>query len=65
MSRSALVAGSQTRRQQEKCLGSWRTEIGTLGRLMILRSFETADVLAAERKPRSAERKTRSTVAEY
>ena len=33
-----------------KVLGSWRTEIGTLGRLMILRSFETADVLAAERR---------------
>ncbi|WP_028534469.1 NIPSNAP family protein [Paludibacterium yongneupense] len=31
-------------------LGSWRTEIGTLGRLMILRRFETADALAAERR---------------
>ena len=30
-------------------LGAWRTEIGTLGRLIILRSFETADALAAER----------------
>ena len=31
-------------------LGSWRTEIGTLGRLMILRSFETAEILAKERR---------------
>jgi len=31
-------------------LGAWRTEIGTLGRLMILRCFETAEVLATERR---------------
>jgi len=33
-----------------KVLGAWRTEIGTLGRLMILRSFETTEVLATERR---------------
>jgi NIPSNAP len=30
-------------------LGYWRTEIGTLGRLLILRGFKTAEDLAAER----------------
>jgi len=31
-------------------LGSWRTEIGQLGRLLLLRGFETAEDLAAERR---------------
>ena len=31
-------------------LGCWRTEIGTLGRLLVLRGFETPQDLAAERK---------------
>jgi hypothetical protein len=31
-------------------IGGWRTEIGTLGRLLILRGFETAKDLATERK---------------
>jgi NIPSNAP len=31
-------------------LGCWYTDIGTLGRLLILRGFETAEDLAAERK---------------
>ncbi len=31
-------------------LGSWRTEIGQLGRLLLLRGFETAEELAAERR---------------
>ena len=31
-------------------LGCWRTEIGTLGRLLVLRGFDTRDALAAERK---------------
>jgi hypothetical protein len=31
-------------------LGCWRTDIGTLGRLLILRVSETAEDLAAERK---------------
>jgi hypothetical protein len=31
-------------------LGCWRTELGTLGRLLILRGFETPEALAAERE---------------
>jgi len=31
-------------------LGCWRTDIGTLGRLLILREFETSEDLAAERR---------------
>ncbi|WP_428492096.1 NIPSNAP family protein [Rhodopila sp.] len=31
-------------------LGCWRTEIGTLGRLLVLRSFDTAEALAVERQ---------------
>jgi hypothetical protein len=31
-------------------LGCWRTDIGTLGRLMVLRGFATRDDLAAEHK---------------
>lgn len=31
-------------------LGCWRTDIGTLGRVLVLRGFETADALAAERR---------------
>jgi hypothetical protein len=31
-------------------LGCWRTEIGTLGRLLILRGFESADALERERQ---------------
>ncbi len=31
-------------------LGSWRTEIGTLGRLLVLRGFEKAEKLADERR---------------
>ncbi|QIO32301.2 NIPSNAP family protein [Bradyrhizobium sp. 1(2017)] len=31
-------------------LGCWRTEFGTLGRLLILRSFETRDALDQERR---------------
>lgn len=31
-------------------LGCWRTEIGALGRLLVLRGFETAETLAAERR---------------
>jgi hypothetical protein len=31
-------------------LGCWRTEIGQLGRLLLLRGFETAEELAAERR---------------
>ncbi len=31
-------------------LGCWRTEIGTLGRVLVLRGFDTTDTLAAERK---------------
>ena len=31
-------------------LGCWRTEIGTLGRLLVLRGFGTVDTLAKERK---------------
>jgi len=31
-------------------LGCWRTDIGTLGRLLILRGFETSEDLAAERR---------------
>ena len=30
-------------------LGCWRTEIGTLGRLLVLRGFETAEALSMER----------------
>lgn len=30
-------------------LGCWRTEVGTLGRLLILRGFKTLGALAAER----------------
>jgi hypothetical protein len=31
-------------------VGCWRTEIGTLGRLLVLRSFESADALGKERR---------------
>ena len=31
-------------------LGCWRTEIGTLGRLLVLRGFDTAEALATERR---------------
>ena len=31
-------------------LGCWRTEIGTLGRLLVLRGFDTREALAAERE---------------
>jgi NIPSNAP len=31
-------------------LGCWRTELGTLGRLLILRGFETPENMAAERR---------------
>ena len=31
-------------------LGCWRTEIGTLGRLLVLRGFESADELGRERQ---------------
>lgn len=31
-------------------LGCWRTEFGTLGRLLILRSFDTLDALHQERR---------------
>ncbi len=31
-------------------LGCWRTELGTLGRLLVLRGFETPENLAAERR---------------
>jgi hypothetical protein len=31
-------------------VGCWRTEFGTLGRLLILRSFDTADALYQERR---------------
>ncbi len=31
-------------------LGCWRTEIGTLGRLLVLRGFDTVEALATERK---------------
>ncbi|MGZ5901015.1 MAG: NIPSNAP family protein [Reyranella sp.] len=31
-------------------LGCWRTELGTLGRLLILRCFETPENMAAERR---------------
>src|ERR1700694_2727797 len=31
-------------------LGCWRTDIGTLGRLLILRGFDSAEDLAAERR---------------
>ena len=31
-------------------LGCWRTEIGTLGRVLALRGFDTAEALATERK---------------
>jgi hypothetical protein len=31
-------------------LGCWRTEIGTLGRLLVLRGFENADALGRERR---------------
>jgi NIPSNAP len=31
-------------------LGCWRTEIGTLGRLLVLRGFENADELGRERR---------------
>ena len=31
-------------------LGCWRTEIGTLGRLLVLRGFESADELGRERR---------------
>jgi hypothetical protein len=30
-------------------LGCWRTEIGTLGRMLVLRGFRTAEALSAER----------------
>lgn len=30
-------------------LGTWRTEIGTLGRVLVLRRFESAEALATER----------------
>lgn len=40
------VTGSEAR---GTLLGCWRSEIGTLGRLFVLRSFETADELMAER----------------
>ena len=31
-------------------MGCWRTDIGTLGRVLVLRGFETAEALAAERR---------------
>jgi hypothetical protein len=31
-------------------LGCWRTELGTLGRVLLLRGFDTAECLAAERE---------------
>ncbi len=31
-------------------MGCWRTDIGTLGRVLMLRGFETAEALAAERR---------------
>ena len=31
-------------------LGCWRTEIGQLGRVLLLRGFETAEDLATERR---------------
>lgn len=31
-------------------LGCWRTELGTLGRLLVLRGFETPENMAAERR---------------
>lgn len=33
-----------------RLMGCWRTDIGTLGRVLVLRGFETADALAAERR---------------
>ncbi|WP_288587052.1 NIPSNAP family protein [uncultured Methylobacterium sp.] len=33
-----------------ECLGCWRTEIGTLGRLLILRGFEAPEDMTGERR---------------
>ncbi len=35
---------------QGRLMGCWRTDIGTLGRVLVLRGFETAEGLAAERR---------------
>lgn len=37
-------------RAKGQLLGCWRTEIGTLGRLLVLRGFETAEDMTAERR---------------
>lgn len=54
-----LLVGDAARRaaawfgQTSKCgeiLGCWRTELGPLGRVLLLRSFETAECMASERE---------------
>lgn len=35
---------------QGRLFGCWRTELGTLGRIIVLRGFETAEDLTAERR---------------
>ncbi|MGC9271129.1 NIPSNAP family protein [Acidiphilium sp.] len=54
-----LLVGDAARRaaawfgQTSKCgeiLGCWRTELGPLGRVLLLRSFETAECMTAERE---------------
>lgn len=43
----AWVAGTEAKGE---LFGCWRTELGTLGRLLILRGFETAESMATERR---------------
>jgi hypothetical protein len=44
---SAWAAAPDARGQ---LMGCWRTDIGTLGRVLVLRAFATADALAIERR---------------
>jgi hypothetical protein len=46
--RALAWAGKSSKRGE--LLGCWRTEFGTLGRVLLLRGFATAECLAAERE---------------
>ncbi|MDB5725731.1 MAG: hypothetical protein JWQ16_2485 [Novosphingobium sp.] len=52
LGKAAEGAGAWVRDSQAKgkLLGCWRTEMGTLGRLLMLREFEAIDDITAERR---------------
>ncbi len=52
LGQAADGAGAWVRASESKgrLLGCWRTEIGTLGRLLVLRGFETSDDMIVERR---------------